>query len=98
MAGLQGERMITTEEAVNKLTKELRSDDGFYISYHHNIAMSFKDEFKNVLPDSDIEQYVIHNIANQAATNFMNRWVGSTKKNEWLVDQNWEPIKDKIIN
>jgi len=61
------------EKAVKTLCKELRKDPDYFRSYQANIAMQFKDEYsrkrknKKYLNNDDI-----HEIANDAATSFLN--------------------------
>ena len=61
------------QKAVRTLCKALRNDPDFFNAYQANIAMQFKDEYsikrkgKNYLNNDDI-----HEIANDAATSFLN--------------------------
>jgi len=59
----------TTKQAVEKLCKELKEDEGYYIVWKANIAMAFKDEFYRTYPENELAE--IHNIANNAADNFL---------------------------
>ncbi len=65
---------------IDELIKELRKDKSegsLYYVYQSNIAMAFKDEFSRANKDeyeksySDIHKIDIHEIANQAAKNFL---------------------------
>ena len=63
------------KEAIDTLTKALREDKGYYISWQANIAMAFQDEFWGqcvthrhlALMDKDN----LHKISNNAAENFL---------------------------
>lgn len=70
--------MITTKEAVEKLTQELKKDEGFFISYQANIAMAFKDEYDRCEKKYK-NSHDIHTIANAAAKNFLNLLCSSGK-------------------
>ena len=61
---------ITTEQAIQQLTKALKEDDGYWISWQANIAMSFYDEVRKEKYKDPSTQF--HEISNQAATNFLN--------------------------
>jgi len=58
---------ITTQEAVKKLTSELKKDEGFYQSYQANIAMAFYDAF-------DLKKD-LHANANEGAKKFLDFWI-----------------------
>ena len=58
---------ITTKQAVEQLVKALKEDEGYWISWQANIAMAFYDACD---PDSN-ERTAIHEVANKAATNFL---------------------------
>lgn len=63
-------------KAVSLVCRELRKDKGWWDAYQCNIAMAFKDEMGRRgyrLPD-------LHEIANAAATNFMQMWTAPQKK------------------
>jgi hypothetical protein len=59
----------TTKEAIETLCNELREDEDYYYSWQANIAMAFKDEMERGGYEVD-EQ--VHEIANDAAKNFLN--------------------------
>lgn len=70
---------MKTEDAVTQLRKDLKYDDGLYISYRANIAMAFKDEFGRQCKNGRVNKKQLHNIANQAADNFLNLFIGDIK-------------------
>jgi len=63
--------MTKVSNAVKILSTALKNDEDYYYSYQGNIAMAFKDEY-----DRNNKKYKnrkdIHDIANQAAINFLN--------------------------
>jgi hypothetical protein len=63
--------MTKVSNAVKILSTALKNDEDYYYSYQANIAMAFKDEY-----DRNNKKYKnrkdIHDIANQAAINFLN--------------------------
>ena len=68
------------KEAVELLCAELRDDPSYYISWKANIAMAFKDLITygkispHIYQEKDLAIYTqeqIHEIANQAADNFL---------------------------
>ena len=89
---------IITRLAVKWLTRQLRKDEGFYNAYKSNIAMAFYDECRwaglvNTKRDGD-EKKSIHEIANRAATRFMDMWIEKNKyKEEQKEDLNKEEVK-----
>lgn len=72
--------------AVAVLTNALETEDDLYNGYRDNIAMAFKDEYGRYrgtrLPGVDWfhgEREGIHEVANQAAKNFLDQLIGSTQ-------------------
>ena len=65
-------REMTTKEAVDHLTEELKSDDDYRRSWHANISMAFQDEYARGSNLSDNERMNIRDVANKAADNFLN--------------------------
>lgn len=71
----------SVSEAVEVLTKALREDEGFYIAYHANIAMAFKDVWleecgkAGVNGGYDNMPDLIHGVANIAAKRFLDLWL-----------------------
>lgn len=68
---------MTTEDAVDKLTKELKSDSSLRDSYKANIALAFIDECNKWRDDNDrdtIPAKAFYEIANKAADRFLNCW------------------------
>lgn len=62
---------IPISKAIEVLQKELNKDKfegSYYYSWQANIAMAFKDEFNRT---PEVFKNDIHNIANQAAKNFL---------------------------
>ena len=61
---------MLTKWAVRYLCRQLKKDQGYYISWQANIAMAFKDRYfsrtKRYKNHTDI-----HNIANDAAKDFL---------------------------
>ena len=67
--------MITTE-----LINALKNDSELFEAYKANIAMAFKDEFDRYYDGTAIASKTkdsIHKIANNAAKNFLNNFIGS---------------------
>lgn len=68
-------KKITTKEAVTRLCEELKKDNGFYLGWQSNIAMSFLDEFNRHYEADEADGLFkkgIHEVANNAAINFLN--------------------------
>jgi len=65
---------MKTEEAVKKLTSEIKKDNGLRESYKANIAMAFYDECVRNQVDDDLPLELLHKIANKAADNFLDNW------------------------
>lgn len=68
---------ITLSQAVEKLSASLRSDPELFDGYKANIAMAFKDEYERQAPrllkhGGRLNPSEVHEIANNAATNFLN--------------------------
>lgn len=83
--------MTNIPEITEALCKALREDEEFYKAYQANIAMAFYDEWldcsrKNTYgEDISFDMHIIpHNvildIANQAAKNFLDMWIGIKSK------------------
>jgi len=70
---------MKTQDAVRQLCKDLKKDDGLYITYRANIAMAFKDEFSRQSKNGRVNKTQLHNISNQAADNFLNLLIGDIK-------------------
>lgn len=66
---------ITTKQAVDKLTSELRADKDFYFAYQSNIAMSFYDAMKPRLEKGDFNSADLQMVANEGAVKFMEMWI-----------------------
>lgn len=66
---------MTTKEAVEKLTTELKNDPGFRETYKANIAVAFQDEYDYFYKKyNGVTRADIHQISNQAAERFLNNW------------------------
>jgi hypothetical protein len=63
---------MKTKTAIDHLAAELRKDDGYFESWKANIAMAFKDEYARRYKQRRHTRQAIHEIANQAAVNFLN--------------------------
>jgi hypothetical protein len=61
-------------KAIKKIQRELRNDEELYYGYQSNIAMAFKDEYDRN-PKKYKNRKDIHEIANNAAKNFLNLWI-----------------------
>lgn len=73
---------MNTKEAVRTLTERLQVDEGLRLGYQANIAMAFKDEYKRKrVEKSDINDSDIHEIANKAADNFLEKWCKNAEQN-----------------
>jgi len=62
--------MTDIEHAVKVLVRTLRDDEGYREAWKANIAMAFYDEFNRTYPDHNLPR--LHEIANEAAGNFLN--------------------------
>ena len=72
------------EGIIDRLVASLRDDEGYYISWQANIAMSFIDEinrskFKN--KNVRVNNEILHEIANTAAKNFLTLLMTMPEKN-----------------
>jgi len=63
--------MNRTAKAVRILSKELKKDSAYYYGWQSNIAMAFFDAY-NRNPKKYKNREDIHEIANEAAINFLN--------------------------
>ena len=66
---------MTTKEAVEHLTKELKNDPSYRIGWQSNIAMAFYDRaylYKKEKGKKYLSMWDIHIIGNDAANNFIN--------------------------
>lgn len=79
---------ITIKEAVDQLVKALKEDPGYYNAWQANIAMSFQDEWRRkadscptILDTGDLD---IHEIANDAAKNFLNLLCSEAKQANYI--------------
>jgi hypothetical protein len=66
---------MRVQKAVKVLTKALKDDPGFYLSYQSNIAMAFQDEWDRQAKLHPLETADVHKVANNAAKNFLNMWI-----------------------
>ena len=55
-------------DALAVIVNQLREDKGYYIAWQSNIAMAFQD----AMTDAGYRFPDLHNLANQAADNFLN--------------------------
>lgn len=64
---------MSVKEAIEVISKEIKSDHGYAIGWQSNIAMCFIDEFKEQLEEnSDVINYeLLHSISNKAALRFL---------------------------
>ncbi len=61
------------KKACNKVFKELREDEGYYLSWQANIAMSFYDEYgRKKKRNKYLNKKELHKISNDAAKKFLN--------------------------
>lgn len=68
----------TLEEGVNIVTNALRQDSELYETYKSNLAMVFYDECARRAPGFMIDLQIISTIANKAAVDFLEMWIGRT--------------------
>ena len=65
---------MNTAQAVKVLTRALKSDEGYWISWKANIAMAYQDEgHRQKSRDSNAKR---HAISDKAAENFLNLLCG----------------------
>lgn len=70
---------MNLKQAVETLGAALREDEGLRETYKANIAMSFKDEYARYKEGkSYINSKGLHVIANQAADNFLDLFIGNS--------------------
>ena len=61
------------KKAMGIISLELKNDPDYYIAWQANIAMAFKDEVNRLKPITNRwDRQDVHEIANQAAKNFLN--------------------------
>jgi len=66
------------KQAVKIVRETIKNDSELYYAYQANIAMAFKDEHywvKKKMKKSALSNGDIHEVANQAAKNFLNLWL-----------------------
>lgn len=66
-------------DPVNAVTDQIKNDPELFVAWRDNIAMSFKDQvqplYKHFIdgqPVTALDPFLVHNLANQAAINFLN--------------------------
>ena len=62
---------IFTRLAIWWLCKQLRQDQGYWVSWRANIAMAFKDEARRQGLLKKPSRWALHGVANAAAHNFL---------------------------
>jgi hypothetical protein len=67
-----------TTEAIKQICKDLRTDEGYYYAWQASIAMAFCDE--NRRRGSRDSYKLVHEVANQAAKNFLNLLLHDVKR------------------
>ena len=60
--------------AVKCLCRELRKDEGLYLAYQANIAMSIYDNFNKCFPHTELFEF-----CNICAKDFLDLWIRKTK-------------------
>lgn len=80
---------------IQELIKNLKEDKELYYAYQANIAMAFKDEFNKAYEKQDnkgaiiqLEGLDIHEIANQAAKNFLDLLIQDDNESRLEVHKN----------
>lgn len=67
-----------TKETIQNFFKILKEDQGYYISWQANLAMTFKDEvrwYKESKRIENLSEEDIHKIANAASIKFLDRLI-----------------------
>lgn len=78
------------KDAIKVVCDEIIEDDGYYASWVSNIAMAFKDELsRSGIP---IDKEVIHNIANKAASEFLNTLCRNSIKEKELKELKYKKL------
>jgi hypothetical protein len=79
----QRSRKVVISEALNILKKELKKDEGYFITWQSNISMAFYDEYYKKPEDGKekLSHQEIHAIANNAAINFLNLLIKEPNEN-----------------
>lgn len=62
---------MTLKEAVSVLTKHLKEDENYRMTWRANIAMAFQDEYTRHQDEPSGQKASIHEISNKAAENFL---------------------------
>jgi hypothetical protein len=71
---MKGSNMSKFSDAVETVTKGIKDDPDLFFGYQSNIAMAFIDEYsRNEVHYKN--KIIMHEIANNAAKNFLNMWV-----------------------
>lgn len=71
------------KDELKVVTEEIKNDPELYYAYQANIAMAFKDEMErsglhSPNPENHsilVTRQMLHEIANQAANNFLDLWI-----------------------
>lgn len=72
---------MNIQEAMKVITTEIANDPGYRIGWEANIAMAFKDAAAQTLVQNEDSRAVTHEIANKAASNFLDILVMPLKIN-----------------
>ena len=65
---------MLTKLAVRYLTYRLKKDEGFWIGYKANIAMTFFDNYYKFFPKTRHSRLSISKFCNTSAEEFLNLW------------------------
>lgn len=68
---LKKQKLVKEKFSIKNLIEKLKNEPDYYYGWQSNIAMAFKDEFSRNKKKYKNSQDV-HEIANQAAINFLN--------------------------
>ena len=71
---------------INELAKD-KSPGSYYYTWQANIAMTFKDRYQQLNPNlSDTSFDILHNIANNAAMDFLDLFIDIKKPNNYDLE------------
>ena len=70
---------IKLSNAINRICKEIKNDEGYRLGWEANIAMAFKDQFN--FSGHKHNKRVVHEVANKAAAAFLDQLIGKDMGN-----------------
>ena len=74
---------MTTQDAIDKIIKEIKIDKAYRISWEANIAMAFKDAFHFSGYKHNKQQ--VHEVASKAAAAFLDQLIGKDLEGDGMM-------------